>query len=206
MPILKMSKTLMCTSNRVYRRSQCGQPPPLQRQPPLEQLNVHGPSHTNVQPPPEQLKSQVAPPGHHAEQSPPEQSRVHGTCGAQSYTHLPPEQSSVQLDPESQTMSHRPPEQLTLHGAEFEHVPEQAPLEQSHAPDAVQLTGVSFVPGGIGSGRFGRLLHATTTKHANATSFLMRRSYTRVHRQRSKEIDARNFVAAGPAVASRDAT
>jgi hypothetical protein len=60
-----------------------GQPPPEHVQPPLEQLIVHFPSHANVHPPPEQLKSHVAPPGHHAEQSPPEQSRLHGKFAAQ---------------------------------------------------------------------------------------------------------------------------
>jgi hypothetical protein len=52
-------------------------------QPPLEQLMVHVPSHTNVQPPPLQLNSQLVLDGHHAEQSPPEQSSVHGTSGEQ---------------------------------------------------------------------------------------------------------------------------
>jgi hypothetical protein len=52
-------------------------------QPPLEQSNVHAPSHTNVQPPPEQLNEHVVSDGHHAEQSPLEQSRLHGTPGEQ---------------------------------------------------------------------------------------------------------------------------
>jgi hypothetical protein len=60
-----------------------GQPAPVHTQPPALQSMMQVPSHWNVQPPPEQLKSHEALLGHHAEQSPPEQSMLHGTFGAQ---------------------------------------------------------------------------------------------------------------------------